>query len=85
LSNTAEPIPLVARLLPGWNTLLHTFSLRAALGEGVVGVMGNDDVGVSGPAGIDNVLSNTLLLPSPSPSLMFKVLIFLSLPRPWSG
>jgi len=83
LSNTAEPIPLVARLLPGLNTLLHTFSLRAALGEGVVGVMGND-VGVSGPAGIDNVLSNTLL-PSPSPSLMFKVLIFLSLPRPWSG
>ena len=86
LSKTAEPRPLVARLLPGWNTLLQTFSLRAAVGDGVVGVVGV--VGVPGLAGgIDKDLWNLLLLlPSPSPSLMLRgVEIFLSLPRPLSG
>ncbi|KAF5811880.1 hypothetical protein HanXRQr2_Chr04g0186471 [Helianthus annuus] len=53
-------MPLVARLLPGLNTLLHTFSLRAAVGDGVVGVPG-----VVGLLGIDRLFWNLLLLPSP--------------------
>ncbi|MFS7932966.1 hypothetical protein Hanom_Chr04g00374181 [Helianthus anomalus] len=51
-------MPLVARLLPGLNTLLHTFSLRAAVGDGVPGVVGL--------LGIDRDFWNLLLLPSPS-------------------
>ena len=46
---------LVLRLLPGWNTLLHTFSFLAEFGVvGVEGITGLDDVD---PAdGIDNDL-----------------------------
>lgn len=49
LSNFSAPIFLVAKLLPGLNTLLHTFSLRAD--GGVFGVMGV--AGVPGVPGMD--------------------------------
>lgn len=61
LSKTSAPMFLVARLLPGLKTLLHTLSLRAAVGDGVVGVSGP-----TGLAGIDNDLWY-LLDPSPVP------------------
>ncbi len=64
MSKTAAPILLVARLLPGWNTLLHTFSLRA-VGDGVDGV-----VGVVGLAGIVIDLWYLLLDPSPVSTLV---------------
>lgn len=55
LSKISAPIPLVAMLLPGWKTLLHTFSFLAA-DDGVDGVPGV--VGVPGllPPGIDSDL-----------------------------
>lgn len=56
---------LVARLLPGLNTLRHTFVLRAE--EGVVGVTGVAGVpGVVGVVGIEIDLWYLLLSPSPS-------------------
>jgi hypothetical protein len=75
---------LVARLLPGLNTLLHTLSLRTA-DTGVVGVIGV--AGVPGLAGIDIDLWYLLPSPSTSNTWTFKGLveIFLSLPRPRSG
>lgn len=55
-----EPMALVARLLPGLKTLLHTLSLCGVVGVvGVVGVPGLTTVGIV------NDLSIILLLPSP--------------------
>lgn len=66
LSKSWPPMVFVARLLPGWNTLLHTFSFLADDDAGVVGVVGV--AGVPGLAGIDIDLWYLLLSPSPSPS-----------------
>lgn len=58
----------MARLLPGWNTLRQTLSLRAAVGERefcAPGVVGR----VPGLAGIDRDLEYLLLLPLPSPPI----------------
>ena len=42
-------MPLVARLLPGWNTLRHTLSLAPRRGVVV------DDDGVTGVVGVDGI------------------------------
>lgn len=62
LSNFWAPMDLVARLLPGWKTLLQTFSFLAD--NGVAGEVGV--VGVAGVPGMDMDLWKLLLSPSPS-------------------
>ena len=53
------------RLLPGWKTLLHTFSVRPEVGvlgeDGVLGLVGADP-----EDGIDNDLRNLAVSLSPS-------------------
>lgn len=68
LSKSWAPRPLVARLLPGWKTLLHTLSLRTE--AGVVGVTGV--VGVPGLAGMDMDLWNLLVSPPPPTEIKGK-------------
>jgi len=69
---------LVAKLLPGWNTLLQMLS-DFRPDPSVVGVDGVK--GVVGDVGMDKLFCNLLL----SPSSVLRVVSFLSLPRPRSG
>ncbi|KAF4349740.1 hypothetical protein F8388_023855 [Cannabis sativa] len=84
LSKRVPPRPLVARLLPGLNTLLHTLSLLRAndAERGVVGV-----TGVTGLTGIDRIYND--INGTYGPLIIIKgdglVVIFLSLPSPRSG
>ena len=69
LSKKWAPTLLVLRLLPGWNTLLHTLSfllLPADLGDGVPGVVGVDGPPPASVTGIDIDLTYLVdELPSP--------------------
>lgn len=72
-SKRLAPRLLVARLLPGWNTLLHTLLPRGVV---VVAVVGDEDDGVTGVVGvvgIDCVRLYATPLASPSPSKYSEV------------
>lgn len=63
----------MARLLPGWNTLLHTLLPRGVVVAVVVGDEDDGVTGVVGVVGIDCVRLYAAPLASPSPSKYSEV------------
>jgi hypothetical protein len=72
-SKRLAPRLLVARLLPGWNTLLHTLLPRGVVVAVVVGDEDDGVTGVVGVVGIDCVRLYAAPLASPSPSKYSEV------------